>query len=145
MKRAGHMRRFLASARPADLRFVVSLVLLGMAMRILTKLFGFNRAIALLPRVRQPATARPDAHQQARYRSMIDWARHVAPLLNCLATSSAAWWLLRRRGIPVNMCFGTRRGPGTFSAHAWLEHDGRPLTNEADIDERYVRFEQAIL
>ena len=67
-----------------------------------------------------------------------------APLLNCLAVSTAGWWLLRRRGLEVRMRFGTASSVGGVQAHAWLEHAGRPVSNERGLDERYVCFDAPI-
>jgi Transglutaminase-like superfamily len=43
----------------------------------------------------------------------------------CLTTSLVLIALLARRGIPATVVIGVRLDP--FAAHAWVEHDGRPL------------------
>jgi hypothetical protein len=43
----------------------------------------------------------------------------------CLTKSLVLIALLARRGIPATVVIGVRHDP--FAAHAWVEHDGRPL------------------
>jgi Transglutaminase-like superfamily len=43
----------------------------------------------------------------------------------CLTKSLVLLALLSRRGIPATLVIGVRHDP--FAAHAWVEHDGRPL------------------
>jgi hypothetical protein len=43
----------------------------------------------------------------------------------CLTTSLVLTALLARRGIPARVVIGVR--PDPFAAHAWVEHQGRPL------------------
>ena len=41
------------------------------------------------------------------------------------------WWLLRSRGIPVELRVGARKHSERFEAHAWVEFGGTVL-NDAD-------------
>ena len=43
----------------------------------------------------------------------------------CLRKSLVLIALLARRGIPATLVIGVRHDP--FAAHAWVEHEGRPL------------------
>jgi Transglutaminase-like superfamily len=54
----------------------------------------------------------------------------------CLEESLALWWLLGRRGIPVELHIGVRKTGEKFEAHAWVEHDCRAL-NEAEAPHRH--------
>jgi Transglutaminase-like superfamily len=47
----------------------------------------------------------------------------------CLGRSLVLTALLARRGIPATLVIGVR--PEPFAAHAWVEHDGRPLLQPA--------------
>jgi hypothetical protein len=44
----------------------------------------------------------------------------------CLIRSLVVLRLLGQRGIPARLVIGVRAGGG-FGAHAWVEHDGRPV------------------
>jgi hypothetical protein len=48
----------------------------------------------------------------------------------CLRRSLVLLQLLERRGISANLVIGARAGPD-FLAHAWIEHEGRPLLSTA--------------
>lgn len=54
------------------------------------------------------------------------------------------WWLLRRRGIPVQLRIGARKTGTQFEAHAWVEMDGRVVNDSEDVRIRYSPFEGAI-
>jgi hypothetical protein len=47
----------------------------------------------------------------------------------CFEQSFALFVLLRRRGVPVELQIGVQHSP--FTAHAWVEWQGRPL-NESE-------------
>ena len=52
----------------------------------------------------------------------------------CLARSLALQWLLRREGIPRSRVrIGVRRDERGFAAHAWVDLDGAPLGERADV------------
>jgi hypothetical protein len=48
---------------------------------------------------------------------------------DCLPKAMALFTLLRRRGVAAELCIGVRKYP--FGAHAWVEHQGRPLDQAA--------------
>jgi hypothetical protein len=58
----------------------------------------------------------------------------------CLEQSLALFVLLRRRGIAAGLRFGVQTLP--FSAHAWVEVDGRPINERQGVIERLVTFQQ---
>jgi len=53
----------------------------------------------------------------------------------CLIRSVTLSTLLARRGIPSRVVIGVRAKP-QFGAHAWVEHEGRPLLPVGDGYER---------
>ncbi len=59
---------------------------------------------------------------------------------SCLPRALALWWLLRRRGIPADLRIGARRAAGRLEAHAWVEHDGQVLGDQADVHVRFAAF-----
>lgn len=60
----------------------------------------------------------------------------------CLTRSVVLYHLLRRSGVPVELCIGVRRANQEFAAHAWLEREGRPYmeTGEVTDYEELARF-----
>ncbi len=46
----------------------------------------------------------------------------------CLDAAVAASWVMRRRGWTPVLCLGTAVKPDRFTAHAWVELDGRAVT-----------------
>jgi len=58
----------------------------------------------------------------------------------CLQRSAAATCLLRRHGIPAQLVIGTQQIP--FNAHAWVEVDGRVVTDRAYMPEMYAVLER---
>jgi len=54
------------------------------------------------------------------------------------------WWLLRRRGWQCDLRIGVRQSEGQLLAHAWVEGDGKPLNDSANVMQAFTRFEQPI-
>jgi hypothetical protein len=59
---------------------------------------------------------------------------------SCLPRSVLLEWLLRRAGIPCTLRIGARRTGSQLEAHAWVECDGRPLNDTADVASRFPAF-----
>ncbi len=55
----------------------------------------------------------------------------------CLAQSIVLRTLLRAQGVDSQLRIGVRLAARDLSAHAWVEHAGRPLNDTADVAERY--------
>lgn len=49
----------------------------------------------------------------------------------CLIRSLVVVRVLRRRGIETRLAIGVKPGP-PFEAHAWVEHDGRPVLPQGE-------------
>jgi Transglutaminase-like superfamily len=64
-------------------------------------------------------------------------ARNLFFHASCLEQSMVLWWLLRSRGIPVELRVGARKGSEGFEAHAWVEFAGTVLN---DADEQHAHF-----
>lgn len=58
----------------------------------------------------------------------------------CLQRSVVTTCLLRSYGIPARMVLGAQKLP--FRAHAWVEVDGRPVNERANVHEIYGVWEQ---
>ncbi len=88
-------------------------------------------ALHAIPRIRGSATPFEWTPEQSylagvRLGRIVD--RTLAPLpydSRCLFRSLTLTALLGRRGIPSTLVIAVRCTP--FAAHAWVEHDGRPL------------------
>ena len=105
------------------------------------KMLG-TRAARRLTRFIPPARV-PDSDQQP----IVDAVESVARALhvgNCLSRSLTGQALLRRHGLTSELRLGVRRVDGTFAAHAWLEHGGAVLNDEASVEERFVPFERSL-
>ncbi len=61
--------------------------------------------------------------------------------VNCLVRSLVLVWLLRRRGIAADFRLGVRTLTGRFEAHAWVEHSGVPLGEDADVARAFEAFD----
>jgi hypothetical protein len=77
---------------------------------------------------RPPVTSEPDPHATAvRLGLMVERLLTVLPTDDrCLIRSLVVVRLLEQRGIPSRLVVGVRTDPG-FGAHAWVEHEGRPV------------------
>jgi hypothetical protein len=90
----------------------------------------------ILQRVRTLAAGAREAPVRESTVDDIVWAveatsRHL-PRATCLTQAIAAQLLLRRRGFASRICIGVGEGAqGRFTAHAWLERDGRILLGAA--------------
>lgn len=54
----------------------------------------------------------------------------------CLEQAVASFLLLRRRGASVQIRLGVQ--PYPFCAHAWLEMNGQPITESAEVISRFA-------
>jgi hypothetical protein len=67
-------------------------------------------------------------------------SRHGLVRGNCLSQSLTLQQLLRRAGVAAQLRIGARRAADGIEAHAWIEHEGRPLNDSADVAARYPPF-----
>lgn len=100
---------------------------------------GFQRTRGLL---RPPRRDRPDPRRE---RWLVEraprWERRLRGVGTCLSRSLALWRLLVAEGVPCALRIGTRRTPaGEFQAHAWVEHEGRPLNSGRRVWQKYAVF-----
>jgi len=111
------------------------------AIKLMLLVIGFARTHALLQsRVRdRSTTTEPDAATlDASARSIVAAAILIPGRIECLEQSLALWYLLRRRGVPVELTFGMRQYP--FGAHAWVTYRGEPLNEDREALRHYVAF-----
>ena len=68
-----------------------------------------------------------DSIDVGRAARLVEAVTACYPAATCLKKSLILFRLLRRRGIPAELRLGVRTVDGTFSAHAWIECEGRTL------------------
>jgi hypothetical protein len=141
MHRIAKFRRLSPWERKVFLRALLLLPLSAVGLRAL----GLRRIQAVLARASR-AAASADAHSRAEQvvRLVAAAARHGPYRASCLPMSLTLQRLLREAGIPSELRLGVRKVAGRLEAHAWLEHNGEPLTETAEVNERFAAFDAAI-
>jgi hypothetical protein len=93
---------------------------------------GVQRVANGLPNVRtEPASPHADRHVERVTKDVQRAALLYRPGARCLPQAIAIARLLRREGYPVSLVVAVRRFP--FAAHAWVEYDGRVLTDRQEV------------
>jgi hypothetical protein len=90
------------------------------------------------PAVAPAALAWPDI--QALGEAVNAAARHTPFPATCLTRSLLLAWLLRRRGVACDLRIGVRLIGGALDAHAWVECQGVPVNDRADIATQFASF-----
>ena len=124
----------MMSATPVALALLV--------LRALIAVCGFRRSTAAIWWL---ADRLPPPHQvdltgrafaEARARSIARIADRLPSRPRCLPRALLLAGLLRRRRIGAELCLGARTD-GAFDAHAWIEIDGWPVNEAADLRAAY--------
>ena len=92
----------------------------------------------------EPGEAEARARRAAKVVAVVANRRWIgAP---CLGRSLELWWWLRRQGIDAELAIGAMapNGEVEFAAHAWVEVEGVPVNDAADVGERFGRFPIAL-
>jgi hypothetical protein len=134
----GRLDQFLAlppAERATLLRALVWLPLVALQLR----LRGFDAASRVARRVGARSDRAPDPRATARL--VATAARHGLHRGNCLSQSLTLQRLLARNGIAAELRIGARRAGEKLEAHAWVEHEGRPLNDGADVAQRFPPFD----
>jgi transglutaminase superfamily protein len=138
--------RLAPRERRVVLRAAVMLPLTAAALRVL----GFPRWRATLEKFLGHAalTAGDSASQLALAREVARLAekaeRSGTRRPNCLERSMVLWFLLQRRGLPVELRIGARKQDARFEAHAWVELAGQVLNDSDSVHKHYARFDGPI-
>jgi hypothetical protein len=124
-----------------------SLVLLPL-LHLSLRLFGLRKVQTALARW-QRKTPSPPTHKVAKAVARPMRAIYLATLWpffsgNCLSRSLLLWWLLLDAGIESDLRIGVRHFHGRLNAHAWIEYQGVPLNENADIHTQYSVFHESI-
>ena len=120
--------------------------------KILLWQIGYRRTLANLERwlPLHPGnlnTATPEQQQQAERlgRLVTGAANHNLLVINCLPRSLVLWWMLRRAGLAADLRIGVQKEAGDFAAHAWIEHCGQVVTENAQVRIDYTPFAESFV
>ena len=121
-----------------------ALPLIGLGLRVArlqTLLAGLASMAARWP---QPGSPEPlDGVRRAR--RMLALAAWNHPYRGtCLTRSATLWWLLRRRGIRAELRIGVRKNAGALEGHAWVECDGRGISDRRQAHRHYTPFTETL-
>lgn len=145
LNKVARFRRLTPLERGIFLRAAALLAVVGVGLR----LSGFRRVQALLDRGNAKQGRNLTSSESATRagntaRIVVLAARHGFYRANCLPTSLVLRRLLQRQGIGADLRVGVRKTSGKLEAHAWVEHDGHPLIDGPDVQERFAAFGQPI-
>ena len=143
-KHLGTMARNKASGAPSGpLRepsgLVCTLTLIGTTLAL--RLVGLRRSLAVARALSRsvPAAVRPSLAFLASVVRKVDTAAAFFPgRALCLEQSMALYLCLRRAGVPVELRIGVQ--PYPFAAHAWVEHEGKPVGESQERVDKFVPF-----
>jgi hypothetical protein len=128
-RRIERWRALPASERRLILRLLILLPLIGLGLRLL----GYKNFLDLLARYYPRGLAkhpidRATVEMASRMAALTAISANCGPYrATCLHKSLALWCLLRRRGIPAELCIGVRKSECQLEAHAWVELEGKAL------------------
>jgi hypothetical protein len=138
------MTRSMRASSYASAAFVLIAVKLALAT------IGFRRSLRVLGNLTAGVPSAP-ANSDARDERPVDeTVRHIATAAAffpgralCLEQSLALYYCLRRAGVAAELRLGVRHTP--FTAHAWVELEGRPLHEQRDHLNQLVPLEGSFL
>ncbi len=131
------LQKYLALSPPGRAIVLRSLLLLPMV-AVLLRARGMARTTALLGRLGRRAAHNPDTLAPPEIARLVNAAGSILGA-RCLPRSMVLCHLLRHRGIPAEIRLGVSSlADSKLSAHAWVELEGLPLNDGADVLERYA-------
>lgn len=115
------------------MRELASAALRLLAVRVSVALLGAPRTQRLVERSQGQMSDRGRAERAAR--AIQRAARRLPLRTSCFEQSLALTWMLHAAGMQAAVRFAVRRehGPDPLSAHAWVEHDGQALLDDAPL------------
>ena len=131
------LRKYFALSPAARTLVLYSLVLLP-AVALSLRACGMARTGALLKRLGRAGACDSGTLAPREIARLVDAAAAFLRA-RCLSRSLVLWHFVRNRGAPAEIRLGVSRlADGKLSAHAWLEYDGLPLNDHADVLQRYA-------
>lgn len=132
-----HLRKYLALASDAREIVLGSFMLLPIV-AVLLRLRGMAQTRALLGRLERRANGVRGSLAPREMARLVDAAASFLRA-GCLPRSLVLWHLLRRTGDAAEIRFGVHvPRKGGLLAHAWVELDGQPVNDSADVVQRYA-------
>jgi hypothetical protein len=137
----------MAEGQPSSHRAapLLSAAAVAVAVPLLTRLdLGrLQRWLEPSPRFSRSPSADPGQVVEAVGRLMDHLIRWGKPMVRpgCLTRGITGYYILRRAGLDVALCFGIgpARGPGTVG-HCWLVLEGEPVLETADPRSAFTEF-----
>ena len=123
------VRSFPRQFWPKLIEAWILLLVVELGLRILT----FKRLHHLLlkvPLAKHTSPLEEEAVRQTNKMVVLAANNHIFPM-TCLRQSLVLQWMLRRRGIDSDVRIGVKKTGDQFSAHAWVEWQGKPLDPSA--------------
>jgi hypothetical protein len=118
--------------------FALLLPLIALALRVL----GPARVRAALLRWTPGTSVRVDVSRAQEMGALVNVAGRRLPFApSCLVKSLLLECALLRQGIACRLQIGIRIEAHAFLAHAWVECDGIPANDQADVANRFAAFE----
>jgi len=129
--------RRVATLRPTDLSLLRQAFLSLLRVRFALWLVPWRRLAASIDS--EEIAAAPAHPEVDRVEWAIRAASHVVPRATCLTQAVALHRLLSCHGYQSIVQIGVSNADGRFGAHAWVEHEGRPLLSTSNDVARYSR------
>jgi hypothetical protein len=127
----------------AEWRLLADAGVLLVAVRAALWALPWDRAIGQVRSIRISSPARLGRGSPSIDR--LEWAvrnaSRLVPYATCLTQALALHRLLSRAGYPSSVQIGVAKVPGRqLASHAWVEHEGRPLLDNAGELAQYSRL-----
>lgn len=147
------VRQLGPAVQRAGLIALPTLAMIGLALRTA----GYARTCRWLARPTARSQRMAPSARQASRDTVVAGVLLAARVLPwrpaCLERSMALRYLLRRRGYAARLRIGVRKRGETaeessnstaaIEAHAWVEVDGEVVGDRADVDQRFLPFEDS--
>lgn len=134
MSRLRKYRALTPAARTLVRQSILLLPLVALSLR----LRGMARTRALLQRLGRNKAHRAATLGPREIARLVD-ASAALVHASCLPRTLVLWHFVRDLGAAAELRLGvSRQADGRLAAHAWLEFDGQPLNEAADVFERYA-------
>jgi hypothetical protein len=131
------VKRF-ASFSAADQRVLLVSALCLPLIWVALRTMGLGRVQSRLQSARTTAAPRLALDEALALGNLVNMAaRHSWFPATCLSRSLLLQWLLRRRGVESRLRIGVRSPAGALEAHAWVECEGVPINDDADVANRW--------
>lgn len=138
------LKQFRALTGP-ERRFVLTAMCGLPVIRIGLHVLGLQRLLDRLQRRSRPGAAGLSQDDMMRYGDLVNRAARQGLYQDtCLTRSVWLCWWLQGKGMDPRLRIGVRLAVGELEAHAWVEVNGTPVNDRADIAQDYAPFSAAI-